>query len=62
MSKRYIALQLHNGEISVAGGEQKVRLPDKCVGILFVFKTKTAARKYWVRNVKLIELESEAKE
>ena len=35
----------------------KLELPDGAAGILFAFKTKTAARKYYGKNVELSEIQ-----
>ena len=57
--KGYIAVSLHPSHITLDGEKTEIELPDKCIGIMFVFKTKTAARKYWGKNVELIQIESE---
>jgi uncharacterized membrane protein (UPF0127 family) len=38
-----------------------VKLPEGAIGMLFIFKTKTAARKFWGRDVPLLELEESKK-
>ena len=57
----YLALRLHSGKVSVTGVEIDMKLPEGCEGIMFVFKTKTAARKYWGKKVGLIGFELERK-
>jgi len=52
--KEYIALMPQAG--MTTGG--KLTLPDGCTGLLLVFRTKTAARKYFGKNVPLITVRS----
>jgi uncharacterized membrane protein (UPF0127 family) len=56
MKQKYIAMQMHNGKMQV--GKVPIistLLPDGCVGLLFVFSTKKAARAFWGKNVPLVE-------
>lgn len=46
MAKHYIEMHIHPGRMSINGEEVQASLPEDCVGILFVFKTKEAAKKF----------------
>lgn len=62
MSKGYLAMKQHDGKIAFPGGiNGRVKLPEGAIGMLFIFKTKTAARKFWGRDVPLLELEESKK-
>ena len=54
----YIAMNLHNGEAKFGEVDAQFKLPEKCKGILFVFETKAAARKFWGKDVELCEIET----
>lgn len=59
MKKQVIALKVHNGKITVEGIPNKMKLPDGCMGICFVFESKKAAKEYWGNDVPMIEVEYE---
>jgi len=63
MKKMFIAMRLDT-DPGGAGADYfgtklkfKLWLPDGAAGILFAFKTKTAARKYYGKNVELSEIQ-----
>jgi hypothetical protein len=48
-------------ELEKTGGfgfpfQSRIELPHRCAGMLMVFETKSHARKYYGRNVDLIEI------
>lgn len=59
--QHYAAMRLEKGEIEALPPlaipiANELKLPDGCEGFLFVFTTKTAARKYYDKNIGLVEL------
>lgn len=61
MKKLWLASKIHSGAVTVGRHVAKIRLPVGCVGVMFVFKTKKAARKYFGKDVGLIEMVAELK-
>ncbi len=58
MSKKlYIPLQLNSGTITIDNRKAQMILPTRCEGILFAFKTKTAARNFMGKDCEFIEIE-----
>jgi hypothetical protein len=57
--KLYLAMKVSAGEAQ-RGLEPpvKIKLPDRCAGLLMLFETKKAARDWWGKNVELVEIES----
>jgi len=56
--KTVLAMRLHDGTISVSDSlETKLKLPEGCIGILLVFESKKAAKKYCGAKTELVELE-----
>ena len=62
-NKKYLAMAINNGEVVMshigrieASIKNKLLLPDGCCGIMFVFNTKTAARKWYGKNIGLQEI------
>ena len=49
----YVSLKLHNGEVSTGNDKHRINLPEGCEGIMFVFKTKKTAKKFWGKDVPL---------
>jgi hypothetical protein len=58
MAKRkYLALKMNLGMVKVMGiGIVKIDLPEGCDGVMFVFRTKKAARAYLGKDIELVEL------
>jgi len=54
---QFVALKKHVGCVTVNEIEVKMKLPDGCTGLLFCFESKKAARKYWGKDVDLINIE-----
>lgn len=60
MSKEYLSMQLHKRPaVSVDGHPEAMTLPPGCVGIMFVFGTKKAARDWCGKKVELREIKTE---
>ena len=58
MTKKYkIPLKLHNGEIALGSVSAKLKLPKRCIGMLFVFETKKAAIEFMGNDSDIIEVE-----
>lgn len=61
MKQPVIAMRLHKGNIKIntfpEPMECKIGLPDGCIGILFAFESKKAARAYWGEDTKLSRFE-----
>ena len=63
MKKMFLAMRLDTKPSTVGADyygtklKFKLELPDGAAGILFAFKTKTAARKYYGKNVELSEIQ-----
>ena len=63
-SQLTVPMRLHPGTVSVTGKDQhQLILPDNCAGILFVFKSKAAAKQYcvdcgWGANTNLMHVEA----
>ena len=62
MKKQVIALKRHNGDVEINGIKIKLLLPEGCTGFLFCFESKKSARKYWGKDISLVEFELEEKE
>jgi len=59
----YVAMMKHPGWISLDGSQpMKMMLPEGCTGMLFVFKTKKAAREYFGKKVELMPIQAVEKE
>lgn len=58
MKKFYIALKIHTGQTN----HGQINLPEGAYGLCFVFETKTAARKFWGKDVEFIEIIVEEKQ
>lgn len=55
--KYYIAMRLVEEPIAIGGPFiTKLVLPFRCAGLIYVFETKSHARKYYGRNVELVEI------
>lgn len=61
MKNQFIALRKYTGRVSVGGTEFNMNLPERCTGLFFCFENKKSARKYWGKDVGLIEIEIEKK-
>jgi hypothetical protein len=58
MKQPVISLKLHPGKVSIDGkGENKINLPEGCIGVMFCFESKKAAREYWGKNIALVRIE-----
>lgn len=60
--KKVLALQVHSGQATLKTHRERLFVnvcPKGCVGVCFVFKSKTAAKKYWGSEVGLYEIELE---
>ena len=61
--KLYASMRLHSGCVSIATfpkpTEVKMSFPEGCVGLIFAFKTKKAAREYWGKDIELLQLETD---
>jgi hypothetical protein len=57
MKHQVVAMKLHDGKIEYPGGCGKMTLPKGCVGLLFVFESKKAAREFWGNNAELLRVE-----
>jgi len=57
MAKRYLALLCEKNRILLDGRIFDVELPEGAVGIMHVWKTKKAARKWHGKNVVLLEIQ-----
>ena len=55
----WIAMNMHKGNIPIGHWKQHIALPEGCEGLLFVFKTKKAAREFWGKGVILQKVEKE---
>lgn len=56
--QQVIAMKRHCGEITVDGEPFKMKLPKGCTGIMFCFESKTAARKYWGKDIVMVRIEA----
>lgn len=58
MKKEYLAMKKHSGIMQFADTKHRVnlQLPEGCTGMLFVFKTKKAAREFWGKDIELMEV------
>jgi len=55
---KYIGLKLcKKPEVTISGQKNNITLPDGCLGILFVFKTKKAGREWLGKECKFREIE-----
>jgi len=56
-----IAMKLYNGEVLVGDWPEqiteKMKLPEGCLGMLFVFESKKYAQNYWGKDVELKQIE-----
>ena len=59
MNHLVVALKVHDGVVTFDGEEIKMKLPDGCMGILFCFESKKAAREYWGKDISLQKFEFE---
>jgi len=61
--KKYIGLKLYKKpEVAIAGQTGfTLNLPDGCLGILFIFKTKKAGREWLGKDCEFIEVKEEVK-
>ena len=61
MKQPVIAMRLHTGHVKIntypVPIEGKIGLPDGCIGVLFAFESKKAARAYWGNDTKLSRFE-----
>ena len=57
MAKMCISMSLQPPILTVGGSEVKLTLPEGAVGMLFVWKTKKAARKWHSKKVNLVEIQ-----
>ena len=57
MKHQVIAMKKHNAKVSFQGYEFNMTLPPGCTGVLFVFESKKAARKYWGNDIELMQIE-----
>ena len=61
MNQPVIAMKLHPGEVKFNTLPNplitQLSLPEGCLGMLFVFESKKAARAYWGRDVDLKRIE-----
>ena len=57
----YLAMNIHDGDVNMDINNtkipSKIKMPEGCEGVLFVFKTKQAAEKFWFKGVELIEIQ-----
>ena len=61
--QQVVALKVHTGFVSVSNGKPiKMKLPDGCQGMLFIFESKKTAREFWGKNCPLMEIELETKD
>lgn len=56
--KLQVAMQLADGSVIIDGTKTKVKLPKGCVGLLFVFKSKTAGENYFQKEIDFIEIDT----
>lgn len=59
MKNKVVAMTMHNGTVTVGGEVVKIKLPHGCIGVLFVFESKAAAKKYWGKKVKTVMVKGE---
>ena len=57
MKHPVIAMMLNPGKMQIDGQEFPIKLPDGCMGLLFMFESKKAARKYWGKDVPFMRAE-----
>lgn len=67
MKYQYIAMNISKAPVldvvvNNIPTEVEMGLPDGCTGILYVFKTKKAARAWWGKDIDLIPVEEGRKE
>jgi len=64
MKHEVIAMKKHGGFVTIGGGNKPLRmkLPEGCTGVLFVFESKKAARAYWGNNVPMERVKEIRKE
>jgi len=64
MAKKWMSLRIHRGQTKYVGSDQmaNLQLPEGCSGILLVFDTKKAARKFWGETISLEPIEIETRE
>lgn len=50
-------MPIQPGEVTVNGEPATIKLPDGCVGLMFVFDSEAAAREWYGEDVGLKEIE-----
>ena len=53
MKHKVICMKLHDGSVHLEGTRLNMKLPDGCIGLLFVFESKKAARAYYGKDVSM---------
>ena len=61
MKHKVICMKLHDGSVNLEGTRLNMKLPDGCIGLLFVFESKKAARAYYGTDVSMHQVELEEK-
>ncbi len=56
MKHQVVALRQHPGEVAVDGEKIKMKLPEGCSGLMFIFESKKSARKYWGKDVRMVRV------